>query len=144
MKIQIPEINDERLEEILKAVKPVLRFIIDDRNKYEYVIASETDLFNCATLYYIKLPKDLRNEGYNSDPKPIEIAKGLKELATIDTYHTMSSRFNPSISEVVSQIPAGYLDDVIAFEVLHNFPVERVSEELKSFHKTQTILYKRE
>jgi hypothetical protein len=95
----IPKLTDERLAELVEKIKPVIRRDDD--------------------LYYIK-PVDPRGIAYTWDPKPTEAAEELVMVCDITTFHGFAHQgcFKPSIAEVLSQIPKGLLDLVIAFEIV--------------------------
>lgn len=117
------EISDERLEELAKRIKPVVR---------------------CdGELYYIK-DVDLRDVAFTWSPKLKRKAKGLEELARIRTYHTYSAPvfFKPSVAEVLAQIPKTKLSQTSAFEI----PVHITDpdpEPYGEYHKARTILYRK-
>ncbi len=134
---QIPEISDERLETLIKKVKPVVRCsrLLDT----ELVRPNpEGDL-----LCYIKYD-DPRMDNFVQNPKPKSIAEGLKHLADIKTYHKFGVPviFSPSIAEVLAQIPKKYLDEAVAFETIAN----GLSHDnlVDDYHVTVTRLYKKE
>ncbi len=117
------EISDERLEELSKRIKPVVR--LDGK------------------LYYIR-EVNLRETAFTWSPKLKEEAKGLEELIRIRTYHTYGypGFFKPSIAEVLSQIPKRHLLHTSAFEI----PVHVTDSEPKlcgEYHIARTILYKK-
>lgn len=127
----IPKISDERLRELHKRIKPVVRFANKD-------------------LFYIE-PVDLRNIAYTWDPKPADKAMGLKTLCDITTYHTYSyyGFFKPSIAEVIAQIPEEHLQKVVAFEIVGKpetaSDLNREHEALnEGYHVATTRLYVQE
>ena len=77
----------------------------------------------------------------------IEKADSLKALGTIATLHAWGyyGVFKPSIAEVLAQIPAGYLDEVVAFEVAGPKDAEDLNREKEAldagFHVARTTLY---
>jgi len=128
------EIDDKTLEEIAERIKPVARFKIENNTLIQ---DEEGDLF------YVKTPHDLRGVGVNRQAKAVKPVYDLTELKRITTYHTLSSMLNASVAEVLAQIPEEDLEKTVAFEVTHDFPCNWVSEGLKSYHETITILYEK-
>lgn len=127
----IPEVPNERIEELAERIKPVVQFGQENR---------------C----YIK-PVDLFNIAYTWDPKVADKATGLKSLCDITTYHTYGyyGFFKPSIAEVLAQIPAEHLDKVVAFEIVGSpktaDDLNREHEALNAgYHVATTRLYVRE
>jgi hypothetical protein len=106
----IPEISEEKIQELAKKIAPVVRFA-----------RGEQELFRDKKgfLYWIE-PVDLFNMAYTFDPKPTKEAVGLKPIGDITTYHTYGYQglFKPSIAEVLAQIPAELLENVVAFEIV--------------------------
>jgi hypothetical protein len=96
----IPEISDERLAELSERIKPLVRN-------------------GDGELCYIR-PVDLRGTAYTWSPKIIEKAGEMNVITDITTYHTYGyyGFFKPSIGEVLAQIPAEYVDRVVAFEII--------------------------
>lgn len=117
------EISDERLEELARRIKPVVRCDGD--------------------LYYI-LDVDLRNVAFTWDPKLKERAEGLEELVRIRTYHIWNyyGFFKPSIAEVLAQIPKTKLLETSAFEIPIHI-TDPDPEIVGDYHKARTILYKK-
>ena len=99
-KIWIPEVPEERIQELAERIKPVVYFARKGR---------------C----YIK-PVDLFDIAYTWEPKSADKATCLNPLCDITTYHTYGyyGMFKPSIAEVLAQIPAEHLDKVAAFEIV--------------------------
>ena|SRR3989344_9104698 len=116
------EISDERLEELAKRIKPVVR---------------------CdGELYYIK-DVDYRNIAFTWSSKLKKKAKGLEELARIRTYHEYGypGFFKPSVAEVLAQIPKTKVSQTSAFEI----PVHITDPDPElygEYHKARTILYR--
>lgn len=127
--IQIPEISDERLNELAGRIKPVIEFN--------------------GVKHYIK-PCHLRTTAYTWDAKKRAPAPALKPIREIRTYHTWGhySMFKPSIAEVIAQIPADVIDQVTEFEIVQR-PQEAkdLNEEKRAldagFHVATTVLYVR-
>jgi hypothetical protein len=96
----IPDVSKERIEELAKKIKPIVTIAGKQR--------------------YIK-PVDLFNIAFTWDPKPAFFEpKNLKPLRDITTYHRWAyyGFFKPSIAEVLAQIPAELLEEVVAFEII--------------------------
>jgi hypothetical protein len=91
-------------------------------------------------LHFIK-PCDLETTAFTWDPVRMEPAEGLKELVTITTYHNYGapSLFKPDIREVLSQIPAEFVERVSAFETDID-EAQQFSEE-GSYHRAKTRLF---
>jgi len=123
-KEKIPEISDERLEELCEKIKPV----VDNSRRHDKV-----------QLWYIKAV-DPRDMSFLWDPKPTKRARGLRKYKEIVTLHSYGAPvlFKPSIAEVLSQIPEKDIDNVAAFETEHlGF------SEGSNYHTAVTILYTR-
>ena len=136
-RVAIPEISDEDLERLAERMNPCAKFLKNDAG--EFFEDTRGD------LYYTQMPKDLRGVGLNSYyyHKPTEPANDLEYLVSIHTYHTISTRLNASVAEVISQIPPEYLEDTVAFWVVHDIPTPVEDIGMSSYYKTETILYKR-
>ncbi len=158
----IPEVPKERIKELAKRIKPVVRMvpvritvkehgddgsetIIDEREHPNKMRRDER-----GERYYIK-PVDPFNIAYAWDPKPSDKATGLKHLCDIRTYHTYGyyGSFKPSIAEVLAQIPAEHLDIVVAFEIVDSpkdvNDLNREREAMDAgYHVATTRLYVRE
>jgi hypothetical protein len=111
----IPEISDERLEELEAKIKPVARFIKITTSK-----GSRLSNRGDGDLYYIEYG-DPRMRGFAWAPKPTERAKEVNPnpYKTIVTVHDWLSLdcFNPSIDEVLAQIPEEDIGRCVAFEI---------------------------
>jgi len=118
-KVWIPKISDERLNELAKKIKPVVRIKGQPR--------------------YIQ-PVDLRGVAYTWDPKPAGHAKGLAELCVITTYHSYGAPmfFKPSVAEVIAAIPEEHLDKVIAFEIISS---PNTADDLNAEHEALNAGY---
>jgi|APSaa5957512622_1039677.scaffolds.fasta_scaffold64065_2 hypothetical protein len=126
---------DKKLNELYEKIKPVIGYVeIRSRGKTNLEKRSDGD------LYYIK-EVDLKGCAYTWDPNPTKPAYGLEELDEITTYHTYGYHgfFKPSIAEVLSQIPKGCLDEVVAFQTLTDSA--DISGE---YHAATTVLYRRQ
>jgi hypothetical protein len=127
--IKIPEIADDRLNELCARIKPVIEFK--------------------GVKHYIK-PCHLRNVAYTWDATKAAKAPPLTELRVIRTYHTYGyyGMFKPSIAEVIAQIPPDVIDQVTEFEIVKR-PLEAkdLNEEKRAlnagFHVATTVLYVR-
>jgi hypothetical protein len=128
-KIGIPNITNERLNELAARIKPVIEF---DGVKHH--------IEKC----------DLRGESYVWSPVQAEAALALVEIVDIRTYHTFGYKgfFKPSIAEVIAQIPEDLIDQVTEFEIVAGpTTVDDLNEESvalnKGFHVATTRLYAR-
>lgn len=133
----IPKISDEKLETLVNKIKPVVRcFKLLDTEILEAHLKGDL-------LCYIE-DVDPRTDSFLRNPKPERLAKGLKHLADIKTYHKFGVPviFSPSVAEVLAQIPKKYLDKVVAFETVS----EGLSHEnlVGNYHVTVTKLYTKE
>lgn len=156
----IPEVPKKRIQELAERIKPVVRMArirtstkknsdgsvtITERQHPKGKWQSTWD--DRGELYYIK-PVDLFGVAYTWDPKPADKATDLKPLCDITTYHTYGYQglFKPSIAEVLAQIPAEYLDGVVAFEIVDSpKTVDDLNREHKAlnagYHVATTQLY---
>lgn len=119
---EIKKLPDDEIVELLKRITPVIT--------------------KDGKLTTIGLPPTLWNTAFLWSPTVLEtIEVPLYELAIIETYHTCGyiMFFKPSISEVISQIPARFLPDVTHFETLDGDTVGCFSE--GDGHRTVTKLY---
>lgn len=110
-KVWIPEVPKERILELAKRIKPVARFVEGELGFFQDFR---------GFLYYIE-PRDPWDDAFLSwNPKPARRAKGLKPLCVITTHHHSCSAelFEPSVAEVLAQIPEEHLDNVVAFEIV--------------------------
>lgn len=125
---RIPNVPKERICELAKRIKPVVRFT--------------------SGLHYIK-PVDLFTIAFTWDPKRASKAKGLRKLRDITTYHTYGYHgfFKPSIAEVLAQIPAELLGEAVAFETHGPDSVDDLNAHLEELnaglHVACTTLYGR-
>ncbi len=119
---RIHPISDDRLKELAKRIRPLMR-----RN---------------GELRYVSVPRDLRNTSFlwNARPKLWGRTSDLGYFASISTYHTFGYQgfFKPSVAEVLAQIPEDYLAQTVAFEVLGPW---RVTAD--GYHVAVTRLYER-
>ncbi len=129
-KSRVPEITMERLLELSERIKPVVHF-------------------NGIGLCYIKLNKNLLVP-FLRDYEATERADGLKTLCDITTFHTFGYHiyFNPTVAEVLAQIPEELVRRAVAFQVVSD-PTKDVSthdvEALAAgYHAATTRLYYRE
>lgn len=92
----IPEISDEELARRTAQIAP---------------------LISCSGQLYHMQDVDPRLKGYNVDPRLQEEAHDLSEICEIQTLHAYGNHgiFDPSIAEVVAQIPEEHLENVNAF-----------------------------
>ncbi len=140
-KVWIPEVSKERIVELGERIKPVVRFTRSWRG-----LSRSAE----GHLRYIK-SHDLFNIAYTWAPKAAKATRGLKKLCDITTNHGFGYQglFKPSIAEVLAQIPAEYLDKVVAFEIIkHPETVDDLNREHEAlnagYHVATTRLYVRE
>jgi hypothetical protein len=125
---ELPPITDEKLAELYARIKPLVR--------------SEED----GELYYIA-DVDPRKIAFPWSPELQDKAEGLKALGSFVTLHTWGyyGLFKPSVAEVLCQMPVGFLDDAVAFEVAgpeDSNDLNRESEALNAgFHVARTTVY---
>jgi hypothetical protein len=127
--LRIPEITDERLNELFKRIKPVVEF-------------------NGVKHYIRKC--HLRTTAYTWDAKKTKEAPALKEVRSIRTLHTYGyyGFFKPSIAEVIAQIPEDLIDQVTEFEIVKRpLNADDLNEEKRAvnagFHVATVALYVR-
>ena len=130
MPFEIPAISDELIEKLSQTMKPVVE--VDDH------------------LFYIE-PVDPRRTAFTWSPTVTNHADDLEFVAVIPTLHKCGSGvfFKPSIAEVLAQIPAGYIDQIVAFRT--TITEEQVPDWTDaerqafnwSYHLGSTTLYKR-
>ena len=76
--------------------------------------------------YYV-LPRDISCAGYERFGERICKAKKLVKLGTITTKHRRvgyEGAFEPTVDEVLWQIPQNYIEDTVAFETVHMAPFD--------------------
>jgi len=124
----IPDITDERLNELARRIKPIVKFK--------------------KQLYYIR-KCNLRTTAFQWAPKPTSRVQNIARLDDITTYHKHAyyGLFKPSIAEVLAQIPEHLVDQVCAFRIVwqpENINDFRAQWDVveNSHHKTKTRLYK--
>jgi len=143
---RIPKISNQRLEQILKKIKPVVRF---RRNEFQDGIATAA---GCppyqhpeGELHFIKKVHP-RRIAFTWEPKAVRIAKNIEDqpYKIITTFHKYEapSLFKPSLAEVVAQIPEEELGTVAAFETVY-WDLDDRNCTPDGYHKTGTRLYKR-
>lgn len=95
--LQIPPISDALLADLSARIKPV---VMNDDNE----------------LFYIE-PVDPRTIAFTWDPKLVGGPLDLVPVVRLWTLHSYAapSLFKASVAEVLAQIPAGYLDSIVAF-----------------------------
>ena len=125
---KIPEISNERLEELAARIKPVVKFA--GRIKL--------DKYSDGGLYYLEYV-DLRGSAFSFNPKPIRAAveinpNSYKQIKTFHRHGTVY--FKPSIAEVLAQIPEEDIGRCVAFETL-----EDTFSEKGGCHVGLTLLY---
>ncbi len=122
-KISIPEISDEKLQELCARIVPVTRIKKD--------------------LWHIK-PADLRKRSFICNPEPTEKAEDLKHLQDIKTCHVSMNPtfFTPSVAEVLAQIPEELIGEVVAFEIVEFPKFDDISKN-EGYDQAITRLYGR-
>ncbi|MBU2561912.1 MAG: hypothetical protein KKD17_06455 [Nanoarchaeota archaeon] len=111
-----PKISDERLEELAARIKPVVRFV--------HVVSSDLDAMvpnYRGELYFIEDVRP-RRRSFLWDPVPTRLAEELnpepyKEIRTLHARDGVI--FNPSVADVLAQIPGEDIGRVVAFETRH-------------------------
>lgn len=125
----IPELSPERLQELVKRIRPIVRF--DDKPCFIKPV-------DPSKVAYTWSPKK-----FKSIPASIEVFRTIRTLHTYGYY----GMFKPSIAEVLAQIPLEDLNAVVAFEIVKSpetatdLNLER--EALNAgFHVAETALYR--
>jgi hypothetical protein len=128
---------EKRVAELYSRIKPVLRFKENRKDgKLEHVDYN-------GDLYYLQEQghgKDwLYRTAYTWDPQAAGKAEGLEKLCEMPMKHSWAyyGFFKPSINEVMEQIPAQYLDEVVAFETLSD-----TAAITGDYHTATTVLYR--
>lgn len=129
-KLEIPEISDEKLEELYENIKPVM-----EREK---------------ELYWVHRPDSLRHIAFTWDPRLSNTpVKSLEKICTIKTLHTWAyyGFFKPTIAEVLSQVPENLINTAVAFSTKSPEDASELNKnkvELNAgFHVAETTLYKK-
>ncbi|MBW2972375.1 hypothetical protein KY359_05040 [Candidatus Woesearchaeota archaeon] len=112
----IPEISDERLEELASRIKPVVRFVRLAATDIDAMVPDYR-----GELYFIEDVR-LRGRSFLWDPVPVRPADEIelhpyKEIMTLHSRE--STVFGPSIAEVLAQIPDDDVNKAVAFETRH-------------------------
>lgn len=122
------ELETPRLLELAAKIKPVYR----PRDSDLYYLADHE-----LTVKY------LRGTAFLWSPKPGKKAEGLNAIDRFKSYHSYAyyGFFKPDIAETLAQIPAEYLDRVVAFELTE----VDLNKDEKAFnagyHTAQCVLY---
>jgi len=132
MKEKIPEVSDKKLNELIKRIKPLVRFELADwmdvkpkcDNRGVPVRARSNSRY--WALFEIE-PVHPRKIAYTWEPKPIGGPR--HDIACFDairTYHKYGapSLFKPSIAEVIAQIPEDVVDKTVAFEIIDYYDLD--------------------
>ncbi len=150
--LQIPPISEKRLAVLAEHIKPVVRFARGEMRVYRthnkprhtfFVPKSDGRLLQerSGELYFV----DLIYLRHSALAWPAEKAAGLRPVAEIRTLHTdLRQRvFQPTVNEVLAQVPRHLVNDVVAFEVLEPAPDSEQNQEAldAGFHIATTILY---
>lgn len=127
---------DQRLDELVQKIKPVVRFSIKiTQDKKELVTDEE------GVLYFIK-KVDPREMAFTWDPKPTRVADELNSTPykVIETYHSYMTAaiFRATAEEVLVQIPNEDLERCVAFETVYRRIAKNSSD-----HIAETRLYER-
>ena len=123
---RVPEISDERISELSQRIKPLI--------------------IRRGLPCYIK-PCDPRKTAFSWDPKVAKIARDLKVLCEIPTYHSYGyyGFFKPSIAEVLAQIPEELQDKCCAFSTEGPGTAGDLNDQIdvvnEGFHRAVTTLY---
>jgi hypothetical protein len=133
---QLPSISNERLEELIRKIKPVVKLSKTHKsgiNGFEY---DET-----GKLYFIQ-DVDPRHTSFATYPKPTKMAIGInpEPYLVIITNHAIDSIvfFTPTVAEVLAQIPPSELERCVAFETKYR----GVSDD-SLYHTGYTKLYEK-
>ncbi|MBS3096982.1 hypothetical protein J4480_06115 [Candidatus Woesearchaeota archaeon] len=131
---RVPDISDERLEQLAIQIRPVARFVGEK-------------LHPGGELYYTKgpdNPRELRKKAYTWVAEPLRLATNLTHYNDITTYHEFGASviFSATIAEVLAQIPEEDLERAVAFESLYYHLTSQ--DIIECYHKTATRLYERD
>jgi hypothetical protein len=133
---KIPTISNERLNGLVKKIKPVIRAAKISTSK-----GTRLEEYKEGDLYFIK-PVNPRDVAFTWEPKPTRRARRVNPIPykTIGTLHTYGAPvfFKPSIAEVLSQIPEEDLDRCVAFETCYLKFAEN-----NLYHEAKTRLYEK-
>ena len=106
------EISDEKLLQLSRQIRPVAFYMEGKENNLHYLSLDWTAL-------------NLRKDSFIWDLEHSkgELALNLKELILMIMKFTFGSPtlFKPTIAEVLSQIPGGFLERVVAYEIPNQF-----------------------
>jgi len=134
--VELPEISDGRLEELIKEIKPVVRYSRRITSREDKLVQDDK-----GDLYFIE-DVDPRKIAFTWDPKPARMAEEVNPnpYKTIKTIHSYGAPvlFKPSIAEVLAQIPEDDIGRCVAFETDHLGFTEG-----SSYHLAQTRLYEK-
>ena len=131
---RVPDISDERLEQLAIQIRPVARFVGEK-------------LHPGGELYYTKgpdNPRELRKKAYTWVAEPLRLATNLTHYNDITTYHEFGASviFSATNAEVLAQIPEEDLERAVAFESLYYHLTSQ--DIIECYHKTATRLYERD
>ena len=97
--------------EMYSSIKPVLRFADNG-----YKGQTNLERHGNGSLYYIQ-DADIRKKGFIWNAKPNKKAEGLVEIANLLTTHETKGGFaQPSIADILEQIPVELKEEAVAFE----------------------------
>jgi hypothetical protein len=134
MNLTIPNITDERLNELLSKIKPLVRN-------------------ECGQLCHINMSelKDHRTTTFSWSPKITKKVYDITVVTKLKTLHTFNYAgfFKPTIAEVLSfvaQLDEYHLKDACYFEVVGPDDVHDINLDIEAlnagFHVAKTILYR--
>jgi len=124
----IPEISNDQLDALYARIKPVKHKPLEGE-----------------TVLHTLQPTELRQQSFLFDPAWGEpVHEPLYEHARIETYHKTGygALFQPSVAEVLAQVPKHLHKEVDFFETLDGDTVAVYSEH--DGHRTVTVLYTRD
>ena len=133
---ELPKISDGRLEELMKEIKPVVRYSRRITSREDKLVQDDE-----GDLYFIK-DVDPRDVAFTWDPEPARMAEEVNpnSYKSIKTIHSYGAPvfFKPSIAEVLAQIPEDDIRRCVAFETNYLGFTEG-----SSCHLAQTRLYEK-
>ena len=151
-----PKIDDEKLTELYHSIKPVVAGSHIGTEKLDAFVglwSAQTKLGGeeaaklkeeaSESLFWIK-DVDPRCTAFSWAPEPIGVAAELVKIGEITTYHTYSyyGFFKPVVAEVLAQIPAKLMGEVVAFKTEANLEgLDNILTKDQKYHHAQTTLY---
>ena len=120
-RVWIPRVSEERVQELAEQIKPLAQC-------------------QCGRIHYIEPVCEV----FTYKPKFLNEATDLKPLCDITTYHVAGNyHFKPTIYEVLAQIPAEHLNDVVAFAIVEGPDDESLNRNEAGYYVATTRLYVR-